>query len=378
MKPLTAESATKGVAALEALYGDTGPTLKKLAAFHLTVPSLRFQMGSAAPAIERTQEIEDAGVVHRYTGAASGVSLEFDPYEDDASTLRAHADQWDVYCVALSPELPEEVDDRGGLISEDYAVRGDAVECFVRTAEASVLLGARSILLKSAGAPPEGLVDPVRASKWLTESVDAIVAALPEGVHLLIAGDPSDGMMAAADVTTAVLLAGGYDGRARVLLHASDSPRDGGAAALTAQLSERGLLGGLTAWLPIVSLSNNDEDVFGALLALHGAGADMTSLRFVTGEAVITAAAPVLEAIEDVLAWQSLYARACLVDRDALRAAQKDGDEAKAEAVLRDAFSADVRPLLAKWRLDHGLEADPVAALRASGYLEKIARERAF
>lgn len=377
MKPLTADSAAKGTAALESLYGDMGPALKKLSAFHLTVPSLRFQMGTAAPAIERTQEIEDAGVVHRYTGAASGVALEFDPYEDDASTLRAHADQWDVYCVALSPELPEDIEERGGLTSEDYAVRGDAVECFVRTAEASVLLGARSLLLKSAGAP-EGLADPVRASKWLAESAEAIVAALPEGVDLLVAGDASDGMTAAADVMTAALLCGGFEGRARVLLHASDSPRDGGAAALAAQLSERGLLGGLTAWLPIVSLSNDDDDLFGALLALHGAGADMTSLRFVTGEAVISAAAPVLEAIEDVLAWQSLYLRACLVDRDALRAAQKDGDETKAEAVLRDAYLADVRPLLAKWRLDHGLEADPVAALRASGYLDKIARERAY
>jgi len=35
-----------------------------------------------------------------------------------------------------------------------------------------------------------------------------------------------------------------------------------------------------------------------------------------------------------------------------------------------------VRPLLAQVRLEMGLDPDPVAAFRRSGYAEKVARER--
>jgi len=41
-----------------------------------------------------------------------------------------------------------------------------------------------------------------------------------------------------------------------------------------------------------------------------------------------------------------------------------------------DAYSTDVRPLLAAVREEAGLEPDPVAAYLRSGYAEKIVAER--
>jgi L-rhamnose isomerase/sugar isomerase len=41
-----------------------------------------------------------------------------------------------------------------------------------------------------------------------------------------------------------------------------------------------------------------------------------------------------------------------------------------------DAYNTDVRPLLAEVRADAGLDPDPVAAYRRSGYQEKIVEER--
>ena len=41
-----------------------------------------------------------------------------------------------------------------------------------------------------------------------------------------------------------------------------------------------------------------------------------------------------------------------------------------------DAFSTDVRPVLADLREEQGLPRDPMAAFLASGYLETIAAER--
>ena len=41
-----------------------------------------------------------------------------------------------------------------------------------------------------------------------------------------------------------------------------------------------------------------------------------------------------------------------------------------------DAYNTDVRPLLRELREDMGLDPDPIAAYRRSGYAEKIRAER--
>ncbi len=86
---------------------------------------------------------------------------------------------------------------------------------------------------------------------------------------------------------------------------------------------------------------------------------------------------PKIEAmLQSVMNCQTAYARALLVDRAALTQAQKDGDIIGAEEILQAAYQTDVRPLLAQVRIDMGLDPDPILAFRASGYLEKVKKER--
>ena len=80
--------------------------------------------------------------------------------------------------------------------------------------------------------------------------------------------------------------------------------------------------------------------------------------------------------IRSVLNVQEMTARALLVDRPALQAAQTAGDVLRANEILMDAFYTDVRKELADWRESRGLPRDPMAAYAASGYREKIAKER--
>jgi L-rhamnose isomerase/sugar isomerase len=47
-----------------------------------------------------------------------------------------------------------------------------------------------------------------------------------------------------------------------------------------------------------------------------------------------------------------------------------------ANRVLVEAYETDVRPILADARKQLGLDPDPVATLRRSGYVERAARER--
>ncbi len=80
--------------------------------------------------------------------------------------------------------------------------------------------------------------------------------------------------------------------------------------------------------------------------------------------------------IRSVLNVQEMTARALLVDREALRAAEQAGDVLEANTIFMDAFSTDVRADLAAWRASRGLPADPMRAYRESGYQERIERER--
>jgi L-rhamnose isomerase/sugar isomerase len=80
--------------------------------------------------------------------------------------------------------------------------------------------------------------------------------------------------------------------------------------------------------------------------------------------------------IQTVMHAQELYAKAALVDHPALAAAQARSQLVEAESVLRDAFSTDVRPVIAEWRRSKGLSHDPLEAFRQSGYLERVSAER--
>jgi L-rhamnose isomerase / sugar isomerase len=80
--------------------------------------------------------------------------------------------------------------------------------------------------------------------------------------------------------------------------------------------------------------------------------------------------------IRSVMNVQEASAKALLVDLEALRAAQSDGDVLGANAVLMDAYNTDVRPMLADLRIERGLGPDPMAAYAASGYAERIVADR--
>jgi L-rhamnose isomerase/sugar isomerase len=73
---------------------------------------------------------------------------------------------------------------------------------------------------------------------------------------------------------------------------------------------------------------------------------------------------------------QLAYAKALLVDPDALAGYQESGDVMMAERTLKRAFETDARPLIAEARLRGGGALDPIAAFRASGYRAQVAAER--
>ncbi len=81
--------------------------------------------------------------------------------------------------------------------------------------------------------------------------------------------------------------------------------------------------------------------------------------------------------VQSVVTAQELYARAALIDQVRLAELQDSCSLVDAEETFRTAFWQDVRPLVREWRVARGFPADPLSALRESGYVERITEERA-
>jgi L-rhamnose isomerase / sugar isomerase len=80
--------------------------------------------------------------------------------------------------------------------------------------------------------------------------------------------------------------------------------------------------------------------------------------------------------IRSVMNLQEAFAKALLVDVDALHAAQTTGDVLEANHVLKDAYDTDVRPLLATVRAEMGLPQDPYRAYLNSDEQKRRAESR--
>jgi L-rhamnose isomerase/sugar isomerase len=80
--------------------------------------------------------------------------------------------------------------------------------------------------------------------------------------------------------------------------------------------------------------------------------------------------------VQSVATAQELYARAAMIDREELAKLQDDCRLVEAEELFRDSFWTDVRPMVRAWRAARGLPEDPLAALRESGYVDRIEKER--
>jgi L-rhamnose isomerase/sugar isomerase len=80
-----------------------------------------------------------------------------------------------------------------------------------------------------------------------------------------------------------------------------------------------------------------------------------------------------LQSVQNILC---TYARALLVDRTGLQQAQEQNDVLAAEEILRNAFSLDIRPLVAEAMRRDGGALDPVSVFRTMRIREKLIQKR--
>jgi L-rhamnose isomerase / sugar isomerase len=337
------------------------------------------------PGFPRTvfERLDDAAEVHRLTGTAPAVALHF-PWDrvDDLGALRRHAADRGLRIGAVNPNLFQDPDYKLGSITHpDAAVRRKAVEHLLECVEIAAELGSTAQSLWFAdGTNYPGQDDLTARRRRLVACLQEVYAALPADQELLLEYklfEPAFYATDLADWGSSLLACQKLGERARVLVDLGHHAQGVNVEQIVAILADEGRLGGFHfnnrkyADDDLIVGSVNPFELFLIFVELGG-----RPLPRLTIDQAHNVEAKVEAMVLSVVNLQEAYAKALLVDRDALAAAQAAGDMLGGHELLLDAYRTDVRPLCARVRGALGAAEDPVAALRESGYAERIAAAR--
>jgi L-rhamnose isomerase/sugar isomerase len=330
------------------------------------------------------EKLDDAAEVHRLTGTAGSVALHF-PWDavDDYDELRAAIESRGLRVGAVNPNLFQDPDYKLGSVTHpDAAVREKAVAHMLECVGIATALGAGAQSLWLAdGTNYPGQDDLRERRRRMLDSLGRVYAELPPEQELLVEYkffEPAFYATDLADWGSALLTCLKLGERAKVLVDLGHHAQGTNIEQIVAFLEDEGRLGGFHfnnrkyADDDLIVGSVNPFELFLIFVEL----AASEHLPRLTIDQSHNVEAKVEAMTLSVVNLQEAYAKALLVDRDALRAAQQAGDILGGHEVLLDAFNTDVRPACAQARVALGAAENPIRALRESGYAERMATER--
>src|SRR5947209_5121836 len=345
------------------------------------------------PGAARTlrEKLVDAAEVNRVTGICPSVAIHIPwDWEDDWQAVKDYAHGLGLRIGAVNPNLFQGDAYRfGSLCHFDKKVRQRAIEHVLECIQIAHTVGSDIISLWLAdGTNYPGQDDLRRRRQRLLESLQAIYAALPAGMRLLVEYkffEPSFYSTDLPDWGTSLLMAQKLGPQAEVLVDMGHHPQGTNIPQVVAQLLDEDRLGGFHfndrkyADDDLIVGSLHPFELFCIFNEIVGASvegnANAGRIAYMIDQSHNIE--PKIEAIiQSVLNVQTAYAKAQLIDRTALRKAQQAGDVLRAYRVLQPAYEIDVRPLQRGGGVAQGCDPNPVAAFRASGYAEKVAHER--
>jgi L-rhamnose isomerase / sugar isomerase len=335
------------------------------------------------------EKVADAAQVHRYTGMAPRVSLHI-PWDrvNDFEKLSVHAADLGVRIGAINSNLFQDDDYMlGSLTHPDPRIRAKAVAHHVECVEIMRQTGSKDLKLWL----PDGLNYPGQDSlrdrqERLADSLRQVYAALDDGHRLLLEYKFFEPYFYSTDIPdwgTSLLHCMALGERAQVVLDTGHHAPNTNIEFIVMQLLRQGRLGAFdfnSRFYADDDLMVGSADPFQLFRIMHeivseDAHLPASDVNFMLDQCH-NIEPKIQGQIRSVLNVQEAVAKALLVDRDALRSAQVSGDVLGANGVLMDAYSTDVRGLLADLREERGLPRDPIAAYQASGYQGRIAAER--
>lgn len=333
------------------------------------------------------EKLEDAAKVHEFTGVAPTVALHI-PWDkvDDYAALAKFAEERGVRLGAINSNTFQDDDYRlGSICHPDAAVRRKAVGHLLECVDIMDATGSTDLKLWFADGTNYPGQDDIRARQdRLAEGLAEVYARLGDGQRMLLEYkffEPAFYTTDVPDWGTAYAHCLKLGPQAQVVVDTGHHAPGTNIEFIVATLLREGKLGGFD----FNSRFYADDDLmvgaadpfqlFRIMYEVVRGGGFTPDVAFMLDQCHnIEAKIPAI--IRSVMNVQEATAKALLVDRDALAAAQRDGDVLGANAVLMDAFNTDVRPLLREVREEMGLDPEPLAAYARCGWAERIVAER--
>ncbi|WP_395359286.1 L-rhamnose isomerase [Streptomyces sp. YH02] len=348
----------------------------------------RFKVFAQAGVPRTPQEkLADAAKVHELTGVAPTVSLHI-PWDkvDDYAALAKYAVEHGVKLGAINSNTFQDDDYKlGSICHPDAAVRRKAVDHLLECVDILDATGSRDLKLWFAdGTNYPGQDDIRERQDRLAEGLAEVYGRLGDDQRMLLEYkffEPAFYTTDVPDWGTAYAHCLKLGHQAQVVVDTGHHAPGTNIEFIVATLLRENKLGAFdfnSRFYADDDLMVGSADPFQLFRIMHevirggGLGSDVAFMLDQCHN--IEAKIPAI--IRSVMNVQEATAKALLVDRSALAAAQREGDVLAANAVLMDAYNTDVRPLLAEVREEKGIDADPIAAYRRSGWQERIAAER--
>ncbi|MFJ9965447.1 L-rhamnose isomerase [Streptomyces avermitilis] len=343
----------------------------------------------AQPGVPRTpqEKLDDAAQVHAYTGAAPTVALHI-PWDrvEDYAKLAAYAEERGLKLGTInSNTFQDDAYKLGSICHPEAAVRRKALDHLLECVDIMDATGSKDLKLWFAdGTNYPGQDDVRERQDRLAEGLSQVYERLGDDQRMLLEYkffEPAFYTTDVPDWGTAYAHCLKLGDKAQVVVDTGHHAPGTNIEFIVATLLREGKLGGFdfnSRFYADDDLMVGAADPFQLFRIMYEVirGGGLTSdVAFMLDQCHnIEAKIPAI--IRSVMNVQEATAKALLVDREALRAAQRSGAVLEANAVLMDAYNTDVRPLLAGLREETGLDPDPVAAYRRSGWASKIAEER--
>jgi L-rhamnose isomerase/sugar isomerase len=336
------------------------------------------------------EKIADAAVVHRLTGIAPTVSLHI-PWDrvDDFTKLAEFAAEQGVALGAINSNVFQDEDYKlGSVTNPDPRVRRKATDHLLQCVDVMDASGSRDIKLWfSDGTNYPGQDDLRDRQDRLAAALREVYDRLGDDQRMLVEYKLFEPAFYATDLPdwgTAYAHCLELGPKAQVVIDTGHHAPGTNIEFIVAFLLRQAKLGAFDfnsrfyADDDLMAGAADPFQLFRIMFEIVRGGAldPAYGINFMLDQCHnIEAKIPAI--IRSVLNIQEATAKALLVDRAALGAAQREGDVLAANGALMDAFNTDVRPLLAELRAEDGLDPDPMAAYRRSGYFERISEERA-
>src|SRR6476661_485767 len=343
------------------------------------------------PGVPRTpwEKAEDAAQVHRFTGVAPRMAVHI-PWDkvDDYAGLARHAGDLGIRIGAVNANVFQDEDYKlGSVCNPDPRVRKKAVAHLLECVDVMDATGSRDLKLWFADGTNYPGQDDIRARQdRLAESLATVYDRLGPDQRLVLEYklfEPSFYTMDVPDWGTSLVHCVALGPKAKVVVDTGHHAPGTNIEFIVASLLRLDKLGGFdynSRFYADDDLMVGSADPFQLFRILHecvqGGALDPESGVAFMLDQCHNIEPKIPGQIRSVMNVQEATAKALLVDRAALSAAQQAGDVLGANNVLMDAYNSDVRPLLALLREQQGIDTDPYAAYAASGHQERIARER--